>query len=165
MAKVALITDTHAGVRNDNPLFYRYVDRFLDDIFFPIIKERKVSKIIHLGDMFDRRKFINYQTLSWIHDSFMKKSKDYPMDIIVGNHDTYYKNTNDINSPKLLLTDYDNVNVYSDPTEVDNMLYIPWINSENRDKTFNLINNTDRKIVMGHLEVDRKSTRLNSSHT
>ena len=50
---------------------------------------------------------------------------------IVGNHTAYYKNTNDINAVDLLLREYDNVKVYSDPTEikVDNLdvLLVPWI--------------------------------------
>ena len=37
---------------------------------------------------------------------------------IVGNHTAYYKNTNEVNAVDLLLREYDNVTVYSEPTEV-----------------------------------------------
>ena len=36
------------------------------------------------------------------------------MDLIIGNHDTYYKNTNDVNSPELLLYNQPNVNVITE---------------------------------------------------
>jgi hypothetical protein len=39
------------------------------------------------------------------------------MDMIIGNHDTFYKNTNDVNSPGLLLGNYLNIRTY-DKAEV-----------------------------------------------
>ena len=38
---------------------------------------------------------------------------------IVGNHTAYYKDTNEINTVDLLLKQYDNVVVYSEPTEIN----------------------------------------------
>ena len=152
--KKALITDTHFGVRSDNPLFYEYFDRFLDGIFFPTIKKKGIKKIIHLGDLNDRRKYMNYQTLAWA-DSFFKRIQDngLEMDIIAGNHDTYYKSTNSVNSPDLLFNKYKNVKVYSEVQEVDGVLYVPWINQENQGLTYNAIKETECEIVMGHLEL------------
>jgi hypothetical protein len=77
--------------------------------------------------------------------------------LITGNHDVYFKNSNKVNSPELLLKDYGNITTYSEPTEVNigglNILLLPWINSENQDKSFKLIKNTKAKVVMGHLEL------------
>ena len=57
------------------------------------------------------------------------------MDLILGNHDTYYKNTNDVNAPQLLLFQENNVNIISEPTtkEYDGfeISLVPWINPEN----------------------------------
>jgi DNA repair exonuclease SbcCD nuclease subunit len=153
MPLVAFITDTHFGVRNDNALFYEYFDLFLDNVFFPTLKKNKIKKIIHLGDVFDRRKYINYQTLTWVRESFLEKTKEYEVDIIAGNHDTYFKSTNKVNSPELLFASYPNIKVYSGPTEVDGILYVPWINPENQQETLNLINKTDCEVVTGHLEL------------
>ena len=76
---------------------------------------------------------------------------------IVGNHTAYYKNTNEVNAVDLLLREYDNVTVYSNPTEVklDNLsvLFIPWINQENEASTLKLIEKTKSKVAMGHLEL------------
>lgn len=156
--KIALITDTHFGVRNDNPLFLEYFDKFLENIFFPELKRRKIENIIHLGDMMDRRKYINFNTLTWAR-TFMSRARGFNIDLIIGNHDTYFKNTNDVNSPDLLLREYENLRIVSEPTEVDvagalnGILYLPWITPENEQRTLDAIKNTSCKVVMGHLSL------------
>ena len=83
---------------------------------------------------------------------------NYDVHVIVGNHDVYYKNTNNINSPELLLKDYSNIKTYSSPTEVkiDNLdiLFLPWICDDNLKKSDYLIKNSKAKIAMGHLELN-----------
>jgi DNA repair exonuclease SbcCD nuclease subunit len=77
--------------------------------------------------------------------------------MIIGNHDCYYKNTNSVNSPSLLLQTYPNVKTYSSPQTINvgglNILMVPWICSENYDETLNQINKTNAKVAMGHLEL------------
>lgn len=150
--KIALINDQHFGARSDNVLFYKYFDLFLNNIFFPTIEQKKVEKIIHLGDFFDRRKYINYNTLQYTQKSFLDRLT-VPMDLILGNHDTYYKNTNDLNSPSLILKPYENIRIFDRPTEVDGILYLPWINSSNHQESMNAIAETTCDVAMGHLEV------------
>ena len=36
--KIALINDTHFGVRNDSTTFAEYINKFFDEIFFRIAK-------------------------------------------------------------------------------------------------------------------------------
>lgn len=152
---IALITDTHFGIKNDSPLFYDYFDLFLDKLFFPEIERRGITKIIHLGDVFDRRKYINYNTLTWARKSFFDRIKErgIKLDIIIGNHDCYFKNINDVNSPNLLLQDYSNIKIYNSIKEVDGLLYVPWINSENKVESLNKIRRSKSKILLGHLEI------------
>ena len=57
--KIALITDTHWGARNDNVIFSNYFRKFYDNIFFPLLEERNIKTLLHLGDVVDRRKYIN----------------------------------------------------------------------------------------------------------
>ena len=52
--KIALITDTHWGVRNDSSTFIEYYRKFYNETFFPYLKENDISTIIHLGDIVDR---------------------------------------------------------------------------------------------------------------
>ena len=93
--KIALITDTHAGSRNDSLIFAEYFRKFYENIFFPTLKERRITDVIHLGDMFDRRKFINYRTLNSWKGMFFDPLKEMGgnVKIIIGNHDSFFKNT------------------------------------------------------------------------
>ena len=62
--KIALITDQHFGARGDSIIFAEYFGKFYTNYFFPYLKEHKIDTIIDLGDTFDRRKYINFNTLS-----------------------------------------------------------------------------------------------------
>jgi hypothetical protein len=116
-----------------------------------------------MGDAFDSRKSIDYQSLEWAKRVVFEPLKKYDVHMIVGNHDCYYKNTNDVNSPTLLLKDYPNIKTYSSPTNTKvcgiDMTFIPWICSENYDETLKVIQKSKAKIAMGHLEL--KGFRVN----
>jgi metallophosphoesterase superfamily enzyme len=103
--KIALITDTHFGARGDHAAFDKHFKKFYEQSFFPTLDQRGIRNVIHLGDMFDRRKYINYLTLNNCREYFFDPLRDrkIKLDVIVGNHDVFYKNTNSINSPELLL--------------------------------------------------------------
>ena len=98
--KVALVTDTHFGARSDHLAFDSYFAKFYDDFFFPYLEKEGIKTICHLGDVFDRRKYINYNTLQSCKKYFFNQARDLGIEInmIPGNHDTYYKNTNEVNS-------------------------------------------------------------------
>lgn len=152
--KIALITDTHFGIKSDSPIFYQYFDKFLDNVFFPEIDRRGITKIIHLGDVFDRRKTVNFNTLTWARNSFFDRIEERAtMDIILGNHDTYYKNTNNVNSPDLLLSDYNNIRIFEETYEEDNLIYVPWLTEENSKDSLKVIANSKANILLGHLAV------------
>ena len=157
--KLALINDTHAGARGDSAIFNEFFFKFWENVFFPYLKENNITQICHLGDVVDRRKFINYVTLnSWRKRFFDKLTENnIQMDVIVGNHDVTYKNTNEINAMNELFKHYDNVNVYIDPVErvYDgvNIALVPWINSSNHQSSLEFLNNTQSQIVFGHFEI------------
>ena len=69
--KIAILNDTHFGVRNDSEAFRNYQLKFYDKIFFPYLKEHNIKTLIHLGDVVDRRKFINFQTASLFRKHFL----------------------------------------------------------------------------------------------
>jgi DNA repair exonuclease SbcCD nuclease subunit len=156
--KIALVTDTHFGARQDNLQFDAYFEQFYTDFFFPYLQEHGIKTICHLGDIFDRRKYINFNTLKSCKRYFFAKAAELGIEIhmIPGNHDTYFKNTNDVNSPNLLLGEYDNITLYEEPTEImldrHKVLYLPWICGENYDRTMAKIKESDAKTVFGHFE-------------
>lgn len=159
--KIALITDTHYGVRNDNISFLDNSKKFFDEIFFPYIDDHSIGTVIHLGDIVDRRKFINIHTANRLKKDFLEplSSRGIDFHLIIGNHDTYFKNTNEINAPReLIVGKYPGFKIYSNVATTVNfdgvaIAFIPWINSENRTETFEHLKATNAQIAMGHLEI------------
>jgi DNA repair exonuclease SbcCD nuclease subunit len=155
--KVALINDTHFGARKGSKLFHDYFELFYKNVFFPTLEQYGIKTVIHMGDAFDSRKSIDYQSLEWAKRVVFEPLKDYEVHMIVGNHDSYYKNTNNTNSPQLLLKDYPNIKTYSSPTEIKvgnlDILLLPWICMENEEQSLKMINKTKAKVAMGHLEL------------
>ena len=159
MSKIAIITDTHFGARGDSLIFHEYFKEFYEKTFFPYLIENKIDTIIHCGDTFDRRKYINFNSLYHSSEYFFGRAEELNIELhtIIGNHDTYYRNTNLVNSGSLLLSGYDNISIHSEPSEVvikdKKFLLIPWICADNRDKTVDLIGSTKANVVLGHLEL------------
>jgi DNA repair exonuclease SbcCD nuclease subunit len=157
--KIALITDTHFGARGDHGAFDKFFKKFYEGTFFPVLERESIQRVVHLGDMFDRRKYINYLTLNNCREYFFNRINDLGivLDVIVGNHDVFYKNTNEVNSPSLLLKEYSSINVYDEPTTVEigntRILFLPWITSDNFKKSMDAIKNTNATICFGHLEL------------
>ena len=157
----AFITDNHFGVRNDSKIFHKLFRKFYTEIFLPYLIENEIKTLFVLGDFFDRRKFINFESLKLSREIFFDPLKELGITVhaIVGNHDVMYKNTNKVNSMDLLVSEhhYDNVTVYSDPEtiEVDGVkiLMLPWINSENYSATIEEIKKSEARFVFSHLEM------------
>ena len=103
--KIALLNDTHCGSRNSSNILLDNAETFYEKIFFPYCIEHDIKHIIHLGDYYDNRKFINFKSLNRNRHHFLNKLRlhNMTMDIIVGNHDVYYKNTNNLSSCKFIL--------------------------------------------------------------
>jgi DNA repair exonuclease SbcCD nuclease subunit len=157
--KVAIITDQHFGARKNSKLFHDFFLEFYNNIFFPTLEQEGITTVVDMGDTFDSRKGIDFSALAWAKNNYYDRLKDLGCTVhtIVGNHTTYYKNTNNLNSVDLLLREYDNVKVYSEATEVEldklKLLFIPWINQENEEITLKRIQNTTCSCAMGHLEL------------
>jgi len=157
--KIAIITDQHFGARKNSKLFHDYFLKFYNDVFFPTLEAEGITTIVDMGDTFDSRKGIDFSALSWAKNNYYDKLKEMGITVhtIVGNHTAYYKNTNEVNAVDLLLREYENVKVYSEVESimVDNLnvLLVPWINSDNEEKSVSLINKSTAPVCMGHLEL------------
>ena len=154
--KIALLTDTHWGIRGDNVKFLEYFKRYYTQFFFPELEKRKIKQIIHLGDLMDRRKYVNIYTAHCVKKFFFDQIHGRGMyaDFILGNHDTYLKNTNAVNSFNIVspggLTSYERAT----EREYDGckILFVPWICDENREHTFEMVKKTDALYCFGHFE-------------
>ena len=163
--KIALITDTHFGARNDNLAFNEYFYKFWEEVFFPYLDKTGIDTVIHLGDVMDRRKFVSYKIAKDFRERFIMPfvHRNINLHMLVGNHDTYFKNTNEVNSLYELLGGpgnerYPNIKCYDSPfTEEFDGLGIhlmPWICADNYTQSMRSIEMTHAQICMGHFEIN-----------
>lgn len=157
--RIAIITDTHIGIRSDSLIFHDYFAKFYKK-FVEDLKKENITTIFHLGDLFDRRKYINFETL--------KRSKEYLFDllenegimmyVLLGNHDVYHKSNNDTNSPELLLKEYSRNIIVIDKVATSrfgnrSFLFVPWINTENYSSSMRAIASSRADVMLSHLEL------------
>ena len=156
--KIAILTDTHFGARNDSQHFDAYFRKFYDNVFFPYLDKHNIKTVFHLGDVFDRRKYINFATLRSCKNYFFDPLHELNADmwVIPGNHDTYYKNTNEVNSPDLLLQEYSNIHVVEKCKEITfgerDFSFIPWICPENHAESLEFLRH-HKGVCLAHFEL------------
>ena len=156
--KIALLSDTHFGARNDSKTFDDFFRKFYDEVFFPYLNEHQIKTVFHLGDVFDRRKYVNFHTLQSCKNYFFEplENNDIEMFVIPGNHDVYYKNTNEINSLKLLLKQYSNIYDVQECKSIDfhgeSFVFVPWLCPDNHDETMQYLKNHSG-VCIGHFEI------------
>jgi len=167
--KIAIICDTHYGARNDSPIFLDYFLTFFEEQFFPYLREHGITQVLHLGDLMDRRKFVNFFTLSEVKSRFLKpfETGEFKMDCIIGNHDTFYRNTNSLNSVNQLF-EKDGITIHENPICLNfdglDIALVPWINKSNYDSTMDFIKTVSAPILMGHLELTGYQVLRGISH-
>ena len=172
--KIAIITDTHFGARNDSVQFDEYFYQFYEGQFFPYLQKNNIKTVLHLGDVLDRRKFVSYRIAKNFRERFILpfQALDIELHALVGNHDIFYKNTNDVNSLQELINDrYKKIHLYPEAQEVTfdglPILFMPWINSQNYIYAMGMIDETKAQICMGHLDINgfkMNKTAIMSEH-
>ena len=158
--KFAIINDTHFGARADSQIFLDYFLEFFEEQFIPYLEENNINRVLHLGDFMDRRKFVNFQTLNQVRERLLEVlyEKGITVDCIIGNHDTYFRNTNEINSLNELFGNrYTNFIVHEEPTHIDYDGYVvaavPWINKDNIERVSKFLDESTANMVGGHFEL------------
>ena len=158
--KIAVLNDTHTGIRNSSEIFLKNAQDFYENVFFPVCERNDIKQIVHLGDYYDHRKFVNFKALNHNRKYFLNELRDrgMSMDIIPGNHDTFYKNTNDLNSLKECLGHYMNeIHIVMEPTVMEygslKLALLPWICQDNYEKSMNFIRDCEADWLGGHLEL------------
>ena len=157
--KVAIITDQHFGARNDSIHFLDFYEKFYKDTFFPTLDVNGIRTVLILGDTFDRRKYVNFYSLKRAKEMFFDPlfERGIEVHMLAGNHDTYYKNTNEVNSVDLLLREYGNINVIDHPATIyvgpTPICMMPWICPENYEDSMQTLKETTADICMRHFEI------------
>lgn len=158
--KIAVLGDTHFGVRADSGYFHDHMKKFYSEVFFPYIEENCIDKVLQVGDLFDNKKQINLKSLTLAKEYFFDILLERGMTLhtFVGNHDSFHRNTIKINTQESLLYGYENIRVYSKPSTIMledvPVLLLPWICQDNYDDCMKTIDAaTPDTIVFGHLEL------------
>ena len=146
ISKIALVTDTHFGARLDNKAFHDHFATFFSKVFFPELKKRGIQTVLHGGDLVDKRNSINFETARRLKEDFLDPLQAIPeVHMIAGNHDVYYKNSNEVNALSTLLSGY-HYTFSTEPEDITladgfGILWLPWTNNANYDKTMEIIDN------------------------
>lgn len=157
--KIAFLNDIHFGARNDNPNILRKQVSFFEDLFFPYIEKNDIKTVVILGDFFDKRRDIHFETLDVAVKTFINpiRERDLSTHFIIGNHDTVFRNTNSLNSIETLIFPTKHMHFYPETSIVnfDNheVLMVPWIHEGNMEHTLKIISKTTATTVFGHLEL------------
>jgi len=158
--KVAILNDSHFGLKNSADVFIDYTERFFRDIFFPHCVAHDIRHIIHLGDFYDHRKYVNFKILARVRAMFFEPmiAAGMEMTIIPGNHDVYFRNTNSLCGLQEVLGGYtDAVSVCTRP-QVRSIGgvpigFLPWVTGDNHGESIEFIEKCPASILMAHLEL------------
>lgn len=159
MSDLVIVGDMHIGARNGSNVVMDHQLKFFEEQLLPFMEEHGITKILQSGDLFDTRKFSNHAVLYHWHKRFFEvlEKKNIELHVLIGNHDTAVKNTNEINSPELFLSRYKNIFVYNEPQmfshEGLDILTVPWICQENQERVLKSMSSTTAKWCFGHFEV------------
>lgn len=159
MKRVPIITDTHLGCRAEHKIIAENQEYFWDSIFWPAIDAAgDVTDILHLGDLCDRRKYINLEMLQRGKEHIFEpaRARGIKFHWVLGNHDIYHKNDLSINAAEAF-REFENLVVYKQATELTfndkRILLLPWICDENYQDSMDKLANFDGAAVAGHLEL------------
>jgi DNA repair exonuclease SbcCD nuclease subunit len=126
------------------------------------VEKHNIKCVVHLGDLVDRRKFLNYATATAMRNEYIEPSTRLRLEthIIAGNHDCYHKNNNEVNALREIVMGREGFKIYSNPTIVNFMadpslktLMLPWISPENEEKSADMIRGNNIDICFAHLEL------------
>lgn len=156
--KIALITDLHFGCRSDLPIFYDYFGKFYIE-FINYLKTKNISTVFILGDVFDKRKGINFKTLDVAEKCLFNILEKEHMNVhcLIGNHDIHYRESLQLSSPMLVLSKYKNIKIYDMPQVLNlddtTISMIPWMCKENRDSINKFMSETNTDLCFGHFDI------------
>jgi DNA repair exonuclease SbcCD nuclease subunit len=156
---MCILGDCHFGARGDSLDFHKYFEKFYNEVLFPYLKANDIEVIFQMGDLFDRRKFINFNTLHLCREYFFDRCQILGVKVhtLLGNHDIAFKNTLVVNSTGLLLNEYENVHYYDsfETVEFDGVKIdvVPWICDDNEDEIFQQMKQSKAQICFGHFEI------------
>ena len=126
-----IISDTHFGVRNGSYEWLDIMKDYFRDFFIPLLKRegKPGDFVMHCGDVFDSRHSLNLLIMNEAMQIFEELAEIMPIVIILGNHDIFRKDTNEVNSVKVFKW-IPNISVFEEPEVLqvanNKILLMPW---------------------------------------
>lgn len=168
--KIFFISDLHFGVRNNSTEWLNNQLDYFYNFFIPTLKSNleKNDVLFVLGDIFDNRQNIDINVFDSVMKLFVTMSKILPIHIIVGNHDTYLKNNNEVTVLKVF-NYIENVTVYIEPTVLyigddKSIFMLPWCVDNETEAKF--ISENNSTYLCSHLDINqvKYNSFSNSKH-
>jgi DNA repair exonuclease SbcCD nuclease subunit len=123
--RTLLVSDTHLGIYNASDFWHDVVLKVFE-IITDFCHKNDIKRIIHLGDFFDNRKSISLKSLFYAVEHIAPLLNQFETYIIVGNHDTFYKNQIKPHS-LVIFNKFENIHVIDESTVIDNDIgVVPW---------------------------------------
>lgn len=161
--KIAILADTHFGCRLNSKIFVEAQKKFYENVFFPSVSENRPDLIIHLGDLYDDPKELDINIMRESKKMFIDPVNELgvPVYILVGNHDIYHKNTNEISSVREIIGDfYKNITVVDVPQKLIHggiqIDMIPWMNQSNEERCLDFLakpKDENKVVCLGHFDI------------
>lgn len=154
MSKALIIGDPHTGTKK---IYSKFIDMQRDewDYIHELCEGNEIDYVIVVGDMSNDRNKMDVSIMYELKRHLIKKNTKLKYIFIAGNHDCFYKNTNEICSVELLFEDFDNVRIIKNkPFEKNGCLFIPWMNKENNDECLEIIKQSSSKYCFGHFDIN-----------
>jgi hypothetical protein len=149
---VLFLADPHLGTSNHNKEVFKAHLEFFEQQLFPYVLQNKIKNVVICGDFYDNRNVVDIFILQETKERFFKWFADnnVSLHLTVGNHCTYFKDTNKYNIYTAAGIDkLTNIYVYHDVTNViiDRKIFsfVPW-QVENKP----VILNKEVDVVVGH---------------
>lgn len=145
-SRVCCISDIHVGVHQNTTLWH---DIAIDWAVWlkKELQQKNIKDIVISGDLFHYRDEIAVNTIQVV-TKIMNIWKNFNIVILVGNHDSYYKDRVDVNSLSIL-SGWDNITIFDNIEQIESfgkkITFCPWgVRPEELIKS---------DIMFGHFEI------------
>lgn len=165
-SEIAIIGDMHIGIKGGDKHFLSFQMQWLEECLAKLQK-RGITTVVQTGDFFDTRAHIKlnvlHAILTWFPETLIKYGiKDWIT--YGGNHDMFYRDSNDISSLKILdLIDrgYDAIDIRTYTSFVGTptingkrFAFVPWLNKNNQEQLLQELGKSKADYVFGHFEME-----------
>lgn len=132
--RIWIMGDIHFGVRASSMEWFDISKSYFEDYFIPLLKRefKEGDILLQVGDIFENRQVVNLKVNSYVVDLFERLGKILPVIAIAGNHDIYYKRSNEVTSLDSLRF-IPGINIFKEPAKLNiggkSVHIMPWRHS------------------------------------